>query len=402
MIYGIMGSFASIFMLAKGYSNSQIGLTLAGGNVLALLLQPWIADYADRSDRAAVIRIPVLLTGLMMALIGGLFVFRDGSAVMILAYIVILAFHSVIQPLLNTMPFRYRSIGVDISYGVGRAGGSAGFSIMLFVLGTIVEKRGVMSIPLWGEIACALFIALMLVTGLSFRQEGRNCEDFGEADAAAPAAGDPADGDSCAQDTGTRADEYEEIRIRQFIKRNRMFFLLNLGMAGIFCSNSVLTNYMAQISADVGGTTEQLGRILSLMAILEIPTMLFYGKIRERFGSRPLIKLAALGFSAKIILCWLAESVAVLFAAQFFQLIAFALMMPAMVYFIDEIMSRGEAVKGQSLFTMMIVLATVVSSIAGGWLLDASGAKALTFVAAVVTVAGAVVILLTVDRAGLK
>ena len=53
-------------------------------------------------------------------------------------------------------------------------------------------------------------------------------------------------------------------------------------------------------------------------------------------------------------------------------------------------------------FTMMIVLATVVSSIAGGWLLDASGAKALTFVAAVVTVAGAVVILLTVDRTGLK
>ena len=27
MIYAVVGSFASVFMLAKGYSNSQIGIT---------------------------------------------------------------------------------------------------------------------------------------------------------------------------------------------------------------------------------------------------------------------------------------------------------------------------------------------------------------------------------------
>ena len=29
MIYGITGSFASVFMLAKGYNNMHIGMTLA-------------------------------------------------------------------------------------------------------------------------------------------------------------------------------------------------------------------------------------------------------------------------------------------------------------------------------------------------------------------------------------
>ena len=387
MIYGVIGSFASVFMLAKGYSNSQIGLTLAGGNVLAFLLQPWIADYADRSGRGSVIRIPVILAALMMLLTGCLFVLRGGSAVMMLVYIVILALHSVIQPLLNTMPFRYKSSGVDISYGLGRAGGSAGFSVMLFALGTIVEKNGVMSIPLWCGIACALFIALIAVMGLSFRKAAART-------AAVRGAAGPAG--------RTESDETEMIGIGRFIERNRMFFLLNLGMAGLFFSNSVLTNYMAQISADVGGTTEQLGRILSLMAILEIPTMLLHGRIRQRFDSRTLIKAAACGFSAKIVICWLAGSVAVLFAAQFLQLIAFGLMMPSMVYFIDEIMRRGEAVKGQSLFTMMFILSSVAASLAGGWLLDVSGAKALTLASSVITIAGAVVVFMTVDRVGTK
>ena len=87
-----------------------------------------------------------------------------------------------------------------------------------------------------------------------------------------------------------------------------------------------------------------------------------------------------------------------LFAAQFFQLVAFALMMPGMVYYINEIMSPGEAIKGQALFTMMIVLSTIAASFTGGWILDASGAKALAFVSLAVTAAGAAVVITTIGK----
>ena len=87
-----------------------------------------------------------------------------------------------------------------------------------------------------------------------------------------------------------------------------------------------------------------------------------------------------------------------IFAAQFIQLVAFALLMPAMVYYIDEIMSPGEAVKGQSLFTMMFTFSTIIASFAGGWILDASGPKVLTFAAAVVTAAGAAVVFMSINK----
>lgn len=49
MYYGVAGSFASAFLLARGYSNAEIGIILAVGNILAVFLQPLIADLADRS-----------------------------------------------------------------------------------------------------------------------------------------------------------------------------------------------------------------------------------------------------------------------------------------------------------------------------------------------------------------
>ena len=87
-----------------------------------------------------------------------------------------------------------------------------------------------------------------------------------------------------------------------------------------------------------------------------------------------------------------------LFIAQLFQIVSFALFLPGMVYFTGEIMSRGESIKGQALFTTMITLTTIFSSLLGGWILDIAGAKMLTFIATIATAAGAVLIIAVIDK----
>ena len=384
MIYGITGSFASVFMLAKGYSNMHIGITMAAANLLALGLQPFVADHMDRAKGIKIIDAIVWMTVLMMLTGVGYFAFAGGSFMLAAALAAVLAVHALIQPLLNSLAFRLGESGSEVSYGIGRAGGSLGFSVIVAVLGTLVEKKGEMSVPVCMEAACALLIALLFLTKHSFAKMKR------------------ANDIEIAEHTGRAPDETdaedERIDLRAFIGRNKYFFILNLGLSGLLFSNGILSNYMPQIAAGVGGTTEQTGRILSLMAILEMPTMMFIGTIRKHFRSRTLIKIASVGFLGKIVVCWLAGSVGLLFAAQAFQLVAFALLTPAMVYYIDEIMSPGEAVKGQSLFTMMFTFSTIIASFAGGWILDASGAKALTFAGALVTAAGAAVVFLSIDK----
>lgn len=380
MYYGVVSSFASVFLLAKGFSNWNIGVTLAVANVLAVILQPVIADIADRAKKLSVIGISEILTVLMMAGTACLFVSSGSMAALAVLFILLIAWHTVLQPLFNSLTFTLEETGIHINFGIARSMGSLAYSALLAVLGTIVEKCGVMSLPVTGEITLAMLLISLILTKRSY-DKGKKF----------------AKGTSSAM-TNEKADAEEDIDLVQFIKRNKVFFLVNVGVIGLYFSNSVLNNYMMQIVDVVGGTSEDMGRILSVMAFCEIPTMVCFDWLRKRFSCQLMMKVASVGFAVKIALCWLANSVTMIFLAQFVQLVSFALFLPAMVHFIDEIMSKGEAVKGQALFTTMITVTAVISSLAGGAILDMSGAKMLTFIATIATTIGAVIIIATVDR----
>ena len=385
MIYAIISSFASVFMLARGYSNSQIGMTLAAANILAFIMQPLIADFTDRSKRLGIIGVTEIMTALMMIFAIGMFVFKGGTLALCVVFVLLIGFQTVLQPLFNSLAFKLEECGIPTNYGVARAGGSLAYSIFVAILGTLVAKLGIIVLPVSCEIICALMILALILTNRTFQKNMK----MGHPPLPGVAVND-------------EAEEEEEINLIMFIKRNKMFFLVNIGVIGLFFSNAILNNYMAQIVTDINGTTEDMGRILGIMAFLEIPTMVLFKRIKRKFSCQFLLKIASIGFTVKIGLVWLATSVGMLYFAQVFQIVSFALFLPGMVYFTGEIMSRGEAVKGQALFTTMITLTTIFSSLLGGWILDIAGAKALTLIATLATAAGAVLIIAVIDKVGRK
>lgn len=393
MYYGVVSSFASVFLLAKGFSNWNIGVTLAVANVVAVILQPVIADLADRAKRLSIIGISEILTVLMMIVTVGMFAFSGSMIALSIVFILLIAWHTVLQPLFNTLTFTLEEAGVHINFGIARSMGSLAYAALLAVLGTIVENYGVMSLPITGEIILVMMLISLIVTKRSYdkgkRMQSAGGHETGDLQSAEQTLSKEAAADLC---------EEESINLIQFIKRNKFFFLVNVGVIGLYFSNSVLNNYMMQIVDVVGGTSEDMGRILSVMAFCEIPTMVCFDLLRKKFSCQLMLKVASVGFAVKIALCWMANSVTMIFMAQFVQLVSFALFLPAMVHFIDEIMSKGEAVKGQALFTTMITVTTVISSLAGGAILDMSGAKMLTFVATIATSIGAAIIIATVGK----
>lgn len=405
MIYAVVASFASVFLLGKGYSNSQIGVTLAAANILAVIMQPVTADIADRSKKIGVIGLTSIMTLMMMIFTLGLFFFKGGSPGLCVMYVLLIAWHTVLQPMFNALTFRLEEAGYDISFGIARSVGSLAYSILVAILGTLVEHLGLAVIPVTSEVTCVMLLISLLLTKQTFDKavkQRREKEGAAGSEKAAADTGEPViDSEKPVADAAeTAAADEEEITLVQFIKRNKLFFVLNLAVIGIFFSNATLNNYMVQIVTEVGGTSEDMGRILGLMAFLEIPTMVLFSRIKRKFSCQLLLKVASVGFTIKILMCWLARSVAMLFAAQAFQLVSFALFLPAMVYFTGEIMSKGEAVKGQALFTTMITVTTIFASLLGGWILDVSGARMLTMVATIATAAGAVLVFAVIDRIG--
>ena len=164
MYYGAVCSFASVFLLAKGFSNWNIGIILAVANVLAIVLQPIIADIADRAKKLSVIGISELMTVLLMVGTAGLFV-ADGSMIALsVVFVLLIAWHTVLQPLFNSLTFTLEETGIHINFGIARSMGSLAYAALVAVLGTLVENHGVMVLPVAGEVTLVMLLVSLMLT----------------------------------------------------------------------------------------------------------------------------------------------------------------------------------------------------------------------------------------------
>lgn len=393
MIYGCISSFASVFLLARGYSNSEIGIILAVANVLAVVIQPLAADIADRTKRFSIITMMEVMTVMMMVMGASLFAFRGKSLALAVMFIMLIAWLTAIQPLINSLTFKLEEYGAHINFGICRSGGSLCYSILMAILGSLTEAFGEGAISVAAELTMAMFILSLIFTKRQFDRQKAGKEPVDAVIASKPEGLVPAEENAVDAETID-----EEINLKEFVKRNRTFMILNIGVVGLYFSNAVLNNYMMQLVSSVGGDSADMGRILSIMAFLEIPTLVFFDKLKSRFSCQLMLKVASVGYTVKIFVCYLAGSVAMVYFAQLFQLVSYALFLPAMVHFIDLIMTKGEAVRGQAVFTTMVTVTTIFASIAGGFIIDISSPKTLMLVSSVATLLGALIIFAKVDK----
>ena len=437
MIYGVANAFASAYLLPKGYTNAEIGIILAVGSVLAVFLQPIMADIADRSKKLSLLGVTQLSAGLLIVLEATLFAMAHKSLALWVVFVMIIAWLTALQPLFNSLAFHLEESGVHIHFGICRGMGSLGFALLTAVLGTFVEMWGANILPAVGELTLAGLLVTIMIVKREFercvkmkaqaRYAGAGAGVSGDAEVSAAsdevrtaveagALRAPADvstneevppmlADERGADEETplplppdSADKQEEINLWRFIRDNKLFLVLNIGVIGLYFSNAVLNNFMLQIVNAVGGTSEDMGRVLAVMAFMEMPALFFFDKVKARFSCQTLLKVAAVGFTLRVGLIFLAKSMTVIYLAHIFQTLGFALFLPAMVVFIGDVMRRGEAVKGQAFFTAMTTVAAMISSVLGGIMLDVRDAHFMLLVSTLVTAAGALVIILVVGK----
>lgn len=388
MSFGIVYSFASVFLLARGYSNTEIGVILAAGNGLAVFLQPVLANFADRSKKVTIIGLTQAMTIMLMIMTFFTFILKRQSMSLTVCYVLMIAWVVILQPFFNSLSFRLQESGYYINFGVTRAFGSFTYAILCGVLGTIIEKKGNLVLPITGEIVLVMLLISLILTRKHFykAKELSQLKSINE------------NNEIEKKEVDNTIDVDENITMGEFIKRHKMFFVINIGVVGVFFSNQILNSFMLQIVTNVGGNSEDMGRVFFVLAFLEIPTLVFFDKLRARFRCQSMIKVASVCYTLEIWLCHIAQSVELIFAAQLFQLVSFGLFMPSMVHLTDDIMSKGEAVRGQSLYIMMTTITTIIGTIIGGWIIDISGVNTLTLLSTIVTLIGTAIMWTFVEK----
>ncbi len=362
MLCCVAYSFTGVFLLGRGYSNSALGAVIAAGHILGLLIQRPLAALADRGGKAPLAVIASVTAAVAAASAGLLLLPGMGPAVTALSAC-LLALVISLQPMVNGLTFYLERLGAAVPFGVCRAVGSVAYGLLAAVLGRLLLHTGEDAVPLFAMLAAGAVLALI---------------------AWFSRAGTPEDGPGEAEKTGGK------LRVRG------PFLAMLAATALIFFAHAVLSSFTIQIVEDVGGDSGDMGLLTGYIAVLELPAMLCFERLYKRFSAAGMLRFAAAFFVMKPLVCFLARSVAGLYAAMSFQALSYALFIPASVRYAGEMSGHGDANRAQAWVTAMITVGNIAASLAGGVLIDRAGVKTALAIATVSAALGAAVMLLGV------
>lgn len=380
MVFGATYNFITVYLLSKNFVSHEIGLILAFTNIFSAILQPLVAGYADRSRKSALRYTTSLMLFICLSLS---FIMAVSPAIMFVTaslYFLLLTVMLTIHPLINSLGMNYINEGIPLNFGFARGMGSLSYAVMSFVLGKAVEEYGTDILPF----AFIILFGFTFVFTISFTLKNRS---FEKADA-------PESGGTSIPSHG----DFSPLTAIGFIIKYHRFSFYLLGVILIFISFNIINIYMIKIVQNVGGNEATMGSAFAIAAILELPVMLSFAQLISRYHNTSLLKLAGLIFSVKAFITLISSTVGMIYLAQSFQMLSYAIFIPGSIYYVNQVIEKKDMIKGQAFTTAATTLGGVGGSLIGGWILSAATVKLMLIVGLGISLAGSLILLMTIEK----
>ena len=372
MEYCVCISFAAVYLQGLGYSNARLGVVMAVGNLLGAVLGPFLSDRVDRSETLTAWRLIFPWLALQAAALLVLALCPVRGVVTSVSFVLFIAFSISLNSLNLKLFVDCVHSGHACDYGVARGTGSGCFVVMSVALGAVVSRLGVRVLPWAGLVMVLAQAAAHLALRRGYVPAERKAEAF------------TARGRSMAA----------------FLRGETRFVILLLGTALVYFGHNTSTNFLINVTRHAGGDTGTMGALNGFMAAVEIPVMVFFGRLRGSRKSADLMRFSFLFFALKAAVMPLAGSIPLLFAVLLLQAPSFALYTAVIVDYVAETVPFADSGKAQSLAFSMTTLGAVLASLVAGKLYDVLSVPATLWIACGVTAAGVALALLgTQDKA---
>lgn len=352
-------AYAAVYLLANGFSNTQVGILLAVANIVSAVFQPLIAGVIDKpgpltNRRFILISVLIIFAGSLLLLF-----FNKSKAFIFAVYALIYMIQFSYQPVVLALNFEYQKAGCPIYFGLARGLGSASFAVTSAFIGGMVAKQGV-NVLLWVNIITMVLSAVIVFTFKKPEETGADASTVPE----------PAKTQVAASNS-TAATAHN--KISDFANTYPAFMLFLVGTICFFFAHNMINDFMIQIIRGLGGGEKELGYSNFLQAILELPVMALIGFVLKKIASRKLLVFSGAAFFIKMIILMAAGNMAMYYFSQSFQLFAYAVFVPAAAYYVSETMEELDQVKGQAYITSAITIGGVFSNLISGVILDNLG-----------------------------
>lgn len=377
MSFCIVFNYASVYLLSKGYTNSEIGVIIAAAGFVSALLQPLVAGLSDRRKGFSLRRLILALAALMACIAALLTIPMLQLFWIALFYGVLLAVLQILTPLVNAIGMECINHGIPVNFGLARGIGSVSYALISFAAGEMIECFSATIVPVL-IILCYLLVFAAAYTFCFSKTNGNG------------------------QSIQMTAAEEDCISSASFFdayhNAYRRFFLLLIGISLLFVCHNMLNNYLFQIMDYHHGGSREMGIASGLSAVLELPTMIAFSFLIRKISSSTLLKISGIFFTLKSFLTLIAAGISGIYFAQTVQMLGFALFVPASVYYTNSLMRPSDRAKGQAFMTATNTIGSVFGSLLGGFLIDNLGIPVMLFTATVIAAAGMLLVFLCTEK----
>lgn len=358
MIGAMVFCYASAYLLHRGFTNGQIGMTLGVANLLSAFLQPAIAVFVQKTGIrlgtcvAALYGVFGLLILVLLALpMEGIFL----VAVMVLIFLV----QSALQPSINSLYRGYDNKGIKVNFGLARGVGSLAFSMGSLLTGQLLRYFTPDVLPMMYLIPAILMIIAVLLF---------------HAPNVGPEEGMPV------------TPKQKALLLKEYPH----FYMFLAGVVCLAVTHCFTETYLLQIIRRIGGTSANLGIAIAISAITELPAMMLYRKVSKKVGNRRLLMFAGWMWAAKNILIMFAPNIYVVYAAELLQFISYAIYVPAGIRYVSHAIPESQFLKGQALTGSAFTVGGLLATFLGGQMLDFFGLRVSCLIIQIFSITGIV------------
>ena len=163
---GIIFGFTAVYLQGKQYTNYDIGIIFALGNIVGFIAQPLVAGHIDKTRQRTLLRCILIAAALSLALMISVLFMPTACLPLSAAFVLLIGGNILFQPLCISLYFYLESIGSKINFSAARAVGSFFYALANVALGILVERVSAQSVPVSYIIFTAALGALTLSLAL--------------------------------------------------------------------------------------------------------------------------------------------------------------------------------------------------------------------------------------------
>lgn len=340
LFFGVLTSsligFITVYLNEMGIKSIHIGIFISLCNLFVVFFNYINEKLAKLFEQKSIVDIAIIFC--FISIISLLIEIFQVNKILTLVFLFFPYLYSIsIQTTINSISGYMYNKNIKINFGLAKVFCSISFSINTIILSKLIDLTSVKSIIIFSLFSYLLMIGIFKILPKELFEKDAN---------------------------------YRNSSIENKKNINIKFYIFLLGY-GLLCAYHFMkTTYMIDIIEYNSGNINDLGNILSIGSISEIPLLFLFTKIENKFKSRKLLKISSVFFLVQSLLILFSTSIKSIYIASFLQGLAFGLLIPSGVYYINENFDIGLNEKAQSLLINSSAIGTICSTSFAGLIIS--------------------------------